>query len=301
MPRNHGVQHNLSGETHQIEDPIGVFDSGVGGLTVVAQLRRLVPYKPIVYFGDTARVPYGTKSKETITRFALQDVQFLLSHGVGLISAACHSVSSNSLGDLSMYCPVPLIGVIDPGARAACESSRTGRIGVIGTMATVESRAYRKTIAGIDPDITVIERCCPLFVPLAEEGWIDRAATRLIAEEYLEPLKREDVDTLILGCTHYPLLRTIIAEVMGPEVTLIDCAEAVSREVQRVDTTAHSRGSVQFKKDRFYLSDVPRNFIPIAERFLGAHIGPVTRVDLDDYPDLSIFESKHRIQPVANA
>ena len=188
------------------EKPIGVFDSGIGGLTVVKRISSYLPQEDVVYFGDTARVPYGSKSNSTVVEYSLQDARFLISKNVKAIVVACNTASSTALDELKNSFNVPIIGMIEPGSQMAVKETRNKRIGVIGTRATITNQAYSKTIKSIDPHIKVFERACPLFVPLAEEGWINHQATRLIAEEYLEGLKQYDIDTLVLGCTHYPIL-----------------------------------------------------------------------------------------------
>lgn len=269
-------------EPHQAsEKPIGIFDSGVGGLTVVREIMKALPGEVIVYFGDTARVPYGTKSKETITRFAMEDAAFLMSHDVKAIIVACNSVSSNSLPHLKQHFPVPIIGVIEPAVLHACQKTTKKKIGVIGTDATIESNAYKETIETLCPDVEVFSKSCPLFVPLAEEGWIDKKATILIAEEYLRGLLEQGIDTLLLGCTHYPILKDVIQHVVGEQVTLIDSAfyTAVflreSLEKQRL-----LKRSEEERASLFFLSDIPRKFSEIAERFLGKHITQLSVVDI---------------------
>jgi len=209
--------------------PIGVFDSGVGGLTVVRALTRRLPREPLLYLGDTARLPYGTKSPETVARYTARNVAFLVERGVKAIVVACNSASATALDTLAA--PVPIWGVIQPGAKAALSRSRNRRIGVIATEATILSDAYRRTLLSMDPGVEVFSRACPLFVPLVEEGWEDGSVTREIARRYLEPLREEGVDTLILGCTHYPLLTPTLRAVMGDDVTLVDSASAVAESV----------------------------------------------------------------------
>ncbi len=264
-----------------MRNPIGVFDSGVGGLTVVREILARLPDEEIVYFGDTARVPYGSKSEGTITKFGLQAASFLISKGVKLIVVACNTVSSNSLETLEQSLEIPIIGVIRPGAEAACAATKTGRVGVIGTVATVESRAYEEAIRSISPEVDVLSRSCPLFVPLVEEGWIDHEATYLVAREYLAPFKEKGIDTLVLGCTHYPLLKGPISRVMGEGVALIDSAEETASEVEEVlsERGILTRGDSPAEHS-FFLSDIPRKFSEIA-RFLGQPIPSVTRVDLE--------------------
>ena len=260
--------------------PIGVFDSGIGGLTVVKALVEDLPSESIIYFGDTARVPYGTKSKTTIVRFSLENVEFLLRYGVKCIVIACNTSSSWALPTLRKYFKVPIVGVIRPGALAAVRQTRNKRIGVIGTNATINSRAYEIAIERIDPTIKVFSQSCPLFVPLVEEGWLNGSACREIAERYLDPLKRQRVDTLILGCTHYPLLAQTIRQILGPSVTLVDSAKQTATEVRGVlmggDTLCDSRSRPRY---RFFVTDETQQFNRIGQRFLGQVVGSVERVN----------------------
>jgi glutamate racemase len=260
--------------------PIGVFDSGIGGLTVVKELFDQLPDESIVYFGDTARVPYGSKSDETVQAFALEDARFLEQQGVKLIVVACNTASSNSLELLKKEFPMPVEGVIQPGARAAVEATRSGRIGVIGTDSTIASRAYERAIQELDRNISIFARSCPLFVPLAEEGWIEDPITEQVAERYLSHLRRCRVDVLVLGCTHYPLLKEIIARIMGPEVILIDSATATAAEVSRILDRQDLRATENQPPDHhFYVSDLPRRFGEVGERFLGSSLAHVIRVN----------------------
>ncbi len=257
--------------------PIGVFDSGLGGLTVVRQLRRLLPQEEIIYFGDTARVPYGSKSRESVTRFSRESCRFLAGHGVGMIIVACNTSSALALDALRMEFTLPLRDVVAPGARKAAGLTRSGRIGVIGTHATIRSGAYERALRALDPSLTVYSRSCPLFVPLAEEGWLDRPATVEIAREYLIPLREARIDLLILGCTHYPVLEGTIRLVMGDGVALVDtglcCAEEVRREAPP-PAGRPRRGGV-----RYFVSDMPERFREIGSVFMGAEIGEVTVVN----------------------
>ena len=255
---------------------IGVFDSGLGGLTVVRQLRRLLPAHDIIYFGDTARVPYGGKSRETIIRFSRQSCRLLLSHGAGTIICACNTSSALALPTLEKEHNIPLYGVIEPGARQAVNKTRKGKIGVIGTYATIRSGAYERGIARLDGGIEVYSRPCPLFVPLAEEGWVDRPATVEIAREYLLPLKAEGIDVLVLGCTHYPVLRETIRLVMGEGVELVDsgrsCAETVRAEL--AEEAPGGAGRI-----KYLVSDMPERFREIGLLFMGEEIHEVGVVD----------------------
>ena len=260
--------------------PIGVFDSGLGGLTVVKAIMEDLPHESIVYFGDTARVPYGTKSKTTIVKFSLENVEFLLRFGVKCIVIACNTSSSWALPTLRKYFKVPIIGVIRPGAAAAVRRTKNKRIGVIGTNATIKSGAYDAAIQRLDPAIRVFSQRCPLFVPLVEEGWLSGEISRHVAQRYLRPLLRQRIDTLILGCTHYPLLASTIQRVMGPGVALVDSARQTANEVRGVlmgaDTLSDSRRKPRY---RFFVTDEPTQFNRIGHQFLGQAIGTVERVN----------------------
>jgi glutamate racemase len=252
---------------------IGVFDSGLGGLTVVKELMRELPYENIIYFGDTARVPYGTKSKEAIVRFSIENTHVLLRHQVKMVVVACNSSTSYALPTLKTTFNLPILGVIYPGARKAVEVTKGQRVGIIATSATINSFEYARTIREINPFIKVFSQACPLFVPLVEEGWLKKSVTLDVAEEYLAPLKKAKVDTLILGCTHYPLLKNIIQQVMGKQVTLIDSAKEVAREVRRMleETRQQSKTKSQGRRS-FMVSDRPQEFQKIAKSFLGFDI-----------------------------
>lgn len=259
---------------------IGVFDSGIGGLTVVKALMQELPFESIVYFGDTARVPYGSKSRSTIVRFSLENVEFLLRCGVKCIVIACNTSSSFALPTLRKYFKVPIIGVIHPGARAAVQATLNKRVGVIGTEATVRSRAYDLEIKRLDPSMTVFSQSCPLFVPLVESGWLNGSISAQIAAKYLEPLTRHRIDTLILGCTHYPLLAPVIRHAMGHEVTLVDSATQTATEVKGLlawnEWLSPSRMT---PRHRFFVTDEPDHFTDLGKQFLGRSIRSVERVN----------------------
>ncbi|MBZ5638290.1 MAG: glutamate racemase [Acidobacteriia bacterium] len=260
--------------------PIGVFDSGVGGLTVFKALEAALPGECFVYLGDTARVPYGTKSPETVSRYGIEAARFLKKQGVKLLVVACNTVSSVAMDEVAEEAHVPVIGVILPGARRAAKLSTGGRIGVIGTRATVASEAYPRAILALRSEAEVFSRPCPLFVPLAEEGWTDNDVARRVAETYLASLKEAEVDTVVLGCTHYPLLAGTIGDVMGPGVALVDSADAVAAEVrewlERESDLAAPGGSPR-PADRFYVTDSPAPFASVAERFLGRPVSLIGR------------------------
>ncbi len=255
---------------------IGVFDSGLGGLTVVKELMRQLPRENIVYFGDTARVPYGTKSKEAIIRFSQENTMVLLDQRVKIIVVACNSSSSYAIPRLERTFNIPIIGVIEPGAKRAIEKTKNGRIGVIATSATIASGKYENTIKKLNKKAKVFSRACPLFVPLVEQGWMDKKVTFDVACEYLKDLKKENIDTLVLGCTHYPLLKKIIQKVMGQKVTLIDSAETVAIKVKSI---LERMNQVKAKKEKptykFIVSDKPQDFRRVANTFLGYEIKDV--------------------------
>jgi glutamate racemase len=258
---------------------IGVFDSGIGGLTVVRALHRRLPHENIVYFGDTARVPYGPKSPLVVREYAGQDTDFLTGHSVKMVVIACNTVSAVALDIVKRRAKVPVVGVIQPGADAAVVATRSKRVGVIGTVATVNSGAYTYTLRQCDPTIQTFSQPCPLFVPLAEEGWTDHKVTQMVAKEYLFPLRLEKIDTLILGCTHYPLLREAIQRAVDSNVVLIDSGEAAALAVERIlDQECLRNSSSQKPNLQFYVSDLPAKFTEVGERFLGEKLGRVHRV-----------------------
>ncbi len=255
--------------------PIGVFDSGIGGLTVMHALMERLPHESMVYFGDTARVPYGPKSPATVTRFSFENVELLTRRGVKAVVVACNTATAHALPALRERFELPIVGVVGPGARAAAKATRSGRVGVIGTHGTIASGAYRKALLEIRSDLEVESRACPLFVPLAEEGMTDHPAARLIAGEYLAPFRDDGIDTLILGCTHYPLLKAVIAETLGAEVTLIDSAEETARETAELlaeRELARADGRPEY---RYLVSDLPDQFLKVGQRFLGERINGV--------------------------
>lgn len=262
---------------------IGLFDSGVGGLTVYRAIRHLLPEENIIYLGDTARIPYGTRSPATVRRYAYQDAAFLYKQNVKMLIIACNTISSVALDLLKESFPIPILGVIEPGAKKAVETTKTGRIGVIATEATVESSAYVKAIQAINPSLEVYAQACPLFVALAEEGWHNHAATKLIASEYLAPLQSMDIDTLVLGCTHYPILKDIIQSVVGKNVTLIDSGECVAQEVKDlIQYTDNTSLIPNTSSDAFYVTDSGKRFCRIAELFLGKPLQNLIAVDIWD-------------------
>lgn len=266
--------------------PIGVFDSGLGGLTAVKEFIKIMPNESIIYFGDTGRVPYGTRSRETILKYAGQDIAFLKSNNVKMIVAACGTVSSVA-DSLSLEQDIEFTGVLKPTAAAAAAATKNKRVGIIGTTATIRSGSYRRELAAIDPAIKVFEQSCPLFVPLVENGFIDdnNQITRLTAERYLAPVREAGIDTLIMGCTHYPIIKNIISSSVGQNIKLIDSGK---------ETAMYCRGLLKerglmndMKKDgncSFFVSDSVEGFSEIAEVFLGKNVnGQVCRVDIDKY------------------
>lgn len=262
--------------------PIGVFDSGIGGLTVVRELIRQLPGEDVVYFGDTARVPYGPKSPATVQRYSREITSFLEDQGVKAVVVACNTATAHALEALRSDFDLPIVGVIEPGAHAAVRATRDGHVGVIGTQGTVASGAYQRAIRDANETVQVTAVACPLFVPLVEEGWLDHPATDLIVREYLVPMASGGIDTLVLGCTHYPLLRDTIARTVGPDINLVDSAEETAAEtarlLSRLDLRHESREGAAHL--RFIASDAPEQFHRVSKRFLGSAVNDVERVTL---------------------
>ena len=258
-----------------------MFDSGIGGLTVVRELIRQLPNESIIYFGDTARVPYGPKSPDTVIRYSREITDFLKEQGVKAVVVACNTATAHALPTLRAENDLPIVGVIEPGARAAARATKSRHVGVIGTQGTISSKAYEKAIAALEPDAEITALACPLFVPLAEEGWLDKEVTTLVAREYLDPMASAHVDTLVLGCTHYPLLKRVIGSVVGRDVRLIDSAEETAAETGAV---LRERGLAHEQTDdaryRFIASDAPEQFLRVGPRFLGSSIDRVETVTL---------------------
>lgn len=258
---------------------IGIFDSGVGGLTVLHAVLGALPNEHLIYFGDTGRYPYGSRSAEIVTRYAVESADFLIERSLKLLVIACNTATAAALETLRAHAPVPVIGVVEPGVRAAVRATRNGRIGVIGTEAVIGSGAYTRGLRAHNPKLELFTRACPLFVPLAEEGWTEGAVARAVAETYLASLARSGIDTLILGCTHYPLLKSLIAEVMGPAVTLVDSAEETAREVAaRLDADGGVRAAGPGSTS-FFVTDAPDRFVRIGQRFLGARVESAVRIE----------------------
>lgn len=269
--------------------PIGVFDSGLGGLTTVRELRRIMPSENIVYFGDTGRVPYGTRSREIIRKYAGQDIRFLLSKDVKMVVVACNTATAALAGE-PVSLSVPMVEAIAPAVRAAARATRNKRISVIGTSATVRSGAYERAFHALDPEFSVFTSACPLFVPLVENGFTgrDNPVTRLVAEQYLEPVRAHGADTLILGCTHYPILRELIADLMGPEVALIDSgAEAARAARMTLEREGMENHSGQPGFCRCYVSDSAECFehsaLPILGEADGLPAATAEQIDIESY------------------
>ena len=258
------------------EGAIGVFDSGIGGLTVLKELLAGLPGESFVYFGDTARVPYGTKSVETVLKFSRENVTFLLDQSVKFIVVACNTVSAGAVPRLQKEFRIPIVGVIEPGARAAVKMSKSSRIGVIGTAGTIRSGAYQREIKSLDPRAEVFAKACPLFVPLVEAGWVDTPVTQAAADAYLGEFKERNIDALVLGCTHYPLLRGVIGRAVGEGVALVDSAVETAREVERSLDELGLRNGDGEEDFTVFLSDIAPDFKQVAERILGRKIPKVS-------------------------
>ena len=279
-----------------VDQAIGIFDSGIGGLTVVKQLVRFLPNEDLIYFGDTARLPYGTKSEKLIRQYALEDAAFLLQFGIKMLVVGCNSASAAALDLLQDKLSIPVTGVIEPGVSAAVSISRKKRIGVIGTTATISSQAYDKSIYSSDRQIEVFGQPCPLLVPLVEEGWLEDEITRMTIHKYLDPLLQKDIDVIILGCTHFPVIKALIQDVVGKSVTLIDSGEETAKKVSET-----LKSSDILKKNskkgylKVYVSDIPGKFSEIGTRFLGKPVVNAERVDFEKYlieGGIEIFPNK---------
>ncbi len=252
---------------------VGVFDSGIGGLTVVREIKRLMPGQPLVYFGDTARTPYGTKSRATITRYALEDTRFLLEQGAGIIVIACHSAASIASAAVEKEFSVPVFEVVSPSVEQAVRVTRNRRIGIIGTRATIESRVYENKIPELLPGSVVLGMPCPLLVPLVEEGWLKRRETRMIVRKYIRPLKERQVDTLVMGCTHYPLLKDIIEAKAGKRIVTVDPSLETALAVKRFLEVSGGSAEPGFSGDeRYFVSDLAPATEEIARQFMGRRI-----------------------------
>jgi glutamate racemase len=264
-----------------MDAPLGVFDSGVGGLTVVRALRELLPQESIVYLGDTARVPYGSKSPDTIRRFAREDTDFLVKRGVKAVVVACNTATAHALPQLQRDFAVPVIGVVEPGVEATLSAPDCQRVGIIGTAGTIRSFAYQHAIALARPDIIVEAKATPLLVPFIEEGWIDHPALKSVLRDYLKPMLEHGVDTLVLGCTHYPLLMPVLKRMLGSKVRLVDSARTCAAHVERVLTESGKLRVSQAKpKLEIHLTDYSEQFEALAERFLGTEFGKIQKAVL---------------------
>lgn len=262
----------------QASSPIGVFDSGIGGLTVVRALMERLPFEDIIYFGDTARVPYGVKSRETIQSFTAQITEFLLARDVKLLIIACNTMAAVAVDTVRALSPVPVLDVIDAGARAAVAHARKG-VGVIGTPTTINSNAYARSIHALNPAMHVYSQACPLFVPLVEEGWLDHEVTRLTAREYLKPVFVEQIDTLVLGCTHYPLLKPLLQQVAGPGIALVDSAITVAEQTASLlDEQSLHNPQRRAPSYQYFVTDIPLRFQAIGSRFLGRELAQLEQV-----------------------
>ncbi len=263
--------------------PIGVFDSGVGGLTVVREIMRQIPGEEIIYFGDTARLPYGSKSKETIIGFSRQIVKFLRTKEVKAIVIACNTASAFALETISQENEIPVVGVVGPGAKVAVEATKNGKIGVIGTFGTVNSNIYTQYIRDINADIQVFSKACPLFVPLVEEGWLYDPVTIEVAERYFSELKSYGIDTMVLGCTHYPLLRHTLQKVIGEEVTLVNPAYETAISLKRVLQENNALRKDALPEHQFYVSDGAERFQSFANTILPCRVIETTDINIEKY------------------
>lgn len=289
-PRPHHLDRNL---------PIGIFDSGVGGLTVYKALHERLPNERFVYLGDTARVPYGTKSLATVERYAVENSRFLEAHGIKLLVVACNTASALALPAIRAAIKVPVMGVIEPGSRAAVDAAQGGNIGVIATEATVQSGAYAKAIAAMGATGQVIERACPLFVSLAEEGWANSDVARIVARDYLSDFRKATLGALVLGCTHYPILRDVISEAVGQDVNLIDSGAATARDVESLlenSDLTHEDALALYQErqlcddlDHFYVTDAAERFAKVAERFLGSAPSILEAVEIWGHDELRTY------------
>jgi glutamate racemase len=265
------------------EKPIGIFDSGIGGLTVLKEVRKNLPKEKLIYLGDTARVPYGIRSAQTVIKYSIANTDFLLKQNIKLLIIACNTASAVAINVLREKCTIPIVDVVEPGAREAVSKTRNRKVGIIGTEGTINSGAYQREIRRLDPDIETFTQPCPLFVPLAEEGWCSQndEVVLLTAKRYLEPLKAFDIDTLVLGCTHYPLLKSAIQKIMGDQTNLIDSAEETALEVMQIlsKNNIHNNGNSE-GVSLFYLTDIPHRFNETVKLFLGEEFANANLIDI---------------------
>ena len=284
MTDSHSLRPPASSKSLR-DKPIGVFDSGVGGLTVLREIHARLPRENTLYLGDTARVPYGIRSAETVTRYSLGNTRFLIEKGIKLLVIACNTASAISLDAIRETFNIPIVGVIEPGARAAVDGFHGRKIGVIGTEATIKSGAYRKAILIVDPSAHVFERACPLFVPLVEEGWLDDPITQEVARRYLGPFESDGIESLVLGCTHYPLLKNVIQRVVARSVTLIDSAVETARTVeQTLQDLDLIRGFNEAHRPdasrKYFVTDTPERFLAVGGKFLPKPLDDVEKIDI---------------------
>lgn len=281
------AKREMDMEWDRCNAPIGVFDSGVGGLTVAREIMRQIPQERVVYFGDTARVPYGSKSKDTIIKYARQIIRFLQTKEVKAIVVACNTASAYALEEISQEIEIPMIGVVKPGAKVAADTTNNGNVGVIGTEATINSQIYSKFLKSHNPKVKVIGKACPLFVPLVEEGLLKDSVTDEIAARYLKDLKRSEIDTLIMGCTHYPLLRSTIRKIMGEDVALVNPAYETAVELKMM----LEKENIENKEDdnqpeeryQFYVSDTAEKFRNFANSILPYDIKTIKQINIEEY------------------
>ncbi len=271
--------HSSKASATALTAAVGVFDSGIGGLTVLHEIAKLLPHEHLIYLGDTARYPYGGKSAETVRRYSLENADFLMEKGIKLLVVACNTSAAAALDLVAEHVDVPVVGVIEPGAHAAAKQTRNRKVGIIATEGTIASGAYTRALKRLDPALEIYTRACPLFVHLAEEGWVDNDVARTTAALYLASLKRSGIDTLVLGCTHYPLLADVIAGVMGEKVALVDSARTTAQTVR--DTLVRygiarrsGTGSVSF-----FVTDVPDRFVKVGSRFMGQKVDSAVRIE----------------------
>ncbi len=264
--------------------PIGVFDSGLGGLTVLKEITRILPNENIVYFGDTARVPYGARSKETIIEYTFQAINFLISQDVKAIVIACNTATARSLVEANQKYDIPILGVIEAGARSVVNSTKNKVVGIIGTEGTVRSKAYNEEIEKLDENIRIIDKACPLFVPIVEEGWANSDIATLTAKRYLQELMDENIDSLVLGCTHYPLLKRTIGEIVGENVILVNPAKETSQDLKKILEDKNITNNVVNEPSyKYYVSDIPEKFVSIAQDFLKKEITSIEKIDIQKY------------------
>jgi glutamate racemase len=265
--------------TSESNQSIGIFDSGIGGLTVLKAIEEVLPHENLIYLGDTARVPYGNKSRETITRYSIENTQFLIQSGVKAIVVACNTASALALTELRKQFSVPIVGVIEPGAKAALGATKSREVGVIGTESTISSSSYSKAVQAVDPKVRVWGIACPLFVPLAEEGWTHDEITEAVAHKYLSPFLKTPIDTLILGCTHYPLLKGILGKVMGEKVTLVDSAQETAHALKELLSEKNlTRKEASRRTETLFVTDSPARFKEVGRNFLNRSLDGVTLV-----------------------